>query len=77
MSLEFQTVESSNIDSIAFNDEKIYVKFKGGTVYSYDGTEKEFKKFTESESKGRWFHSNLKNKPFEKPDMEKLEKNNT
>jgi len=54
----FIKVESSNIDSIGYNKEekKLLVKFKQGTIYSYeDATEDDFKYITEAMSVGSAF----------------------
>ena len=55
---EFIKVESSNIDSIAYDkdNKKLLVKFKQGTVYSYeDSTEEDFKYIVEAMSVGSAF----------------------
>jgi len=71
--MEFKKVESSNIKEVAFNNDKLYVTFNGGGTYAYDSSEDEFKRFLESESKGKFFHTNLKGKSFEKITPEKLQ----
>lgn len=63
-----QPVESSNIEAVGFNQELgIVVRFRNGSTYAYpDGTNAELTEFLNSPSKGRWFHKNLRSRPFRK-----------
>jgi hypothetical protein len=70
--MEFEPVESSNIKEIAFENDKLYVTFHTEKTYSYPATEGDFKRFKEAESKGRFFNTEIKNRPFEMVDLEKL-----
>ena len=36
MDLKFIKVESSNIDRVAYKDNKLYVEYKSGGLYAYD-----------------------------------------
>lgn len=64
--VEMTNVESSNIKSIGFDEEKhiLYVRFVGSTrLYCYENVLKEvFDAFTIAESKGKFFFENIKNK---------------
>lgn len=53
--------ESSFINQIAYEDGKLYVKFKGGDVVIYsDVPEKTYKDFLKSASKGKFFMAAIK-----------------
>lgn len=50
-------IESSNIESVAHQDETMIVEFKNGGVYEYQRVSKEtFQSFLDSKSKGKYFH---------------------
>lgn len=56
-------VESSNIDEIGYDkaSSTLIVKFHHGGIYSYDSVpEKIYKDFLASQSKGKFFISNVK-----------------
>jgi len=56
-------VESSNIESIGYDEESktLIVEFKSGSTYSYIGVPSiVFKKMLESDSKGRFLNNNIK-----------------
>ena len=59
-----QQVESSNIKSIGWNEDKLYVRFKSSErLYCYQGVKKDlYEAFLNAESKGRFFCENVKNK---------------
>lgn len=58
-------VKSSNIDTIAFGGNSIYVNFQNGTSYSYEGaTLEQYETFKKSESVGKHFHAHIKNAGF-------------
>lgn len=53
-------VVSSNIDSIAHDGEKLYVLFKNGGLYSYEGADiNVYNDLRKAESVGRHFRSNI------------------
>jgi len=56
-------VESSNLSAIAYDEvnKKLYVQFSSGGIYSYSDVIPEVhEQFMVSESKGRFFHANVK-----------------
>lgn len=61
-----ETPKSSNIEKIGYENESLYVTFKGGSVYRYDKVpEKLFESFalaTDNPSAGKWLISQVKNK---------------
>lgn len=64
--IEMILVESSNIHSVGhlFSTKLLEVHFKNGTSYTFHPiTEEGFKKFMESESKGKFFNEFIKNNP--------------
>lgn len=59
-------VKSSNIDTIAFGGNSIYVNFLNGTSYSYEGaTFNDYEEFKKAESVGKHFHAHIKNAGYE------------
>lgn len=70
--LIWHKVESSNIASYAHEDNDLFVTFKGGSVYKYIGVDEDVvAELTESESKGKYINSKVKNSYlFEKVDVE-------
>jgi hypothetical protein len=71
--MKFTPVNSSNIKEIAYEEKKIFVKFKNDKVYSFVSNEEEFNDFLKSPSKGKFFHEKIKGRPTEIIDLEKLE----
>ena len=71
-------VESSNIESIGYDEEtkELVVEFKGGQLYLYENVPPLiYKKFLEAESKGRFFGANIKQVfGYRKVEEEKKEK---
>ena len=60
--ITFKSVESSNIESVGYDDttSSMYVKYKSGT-YKYDGVEKSvFESLLTSTSKGKFMNENIK-----------------
>lgn len=58
----FKFVESSNIESVGYDDttSSMYVKYKSGT-YKYDGVDKSvFESLLTSTSKGKFMNENIK-----------------
>lgn len=59
--LNYKKVESSNIDSIGYYDKNLYIRYKSGTEYRYyDVPEDVHSKLLESDSKGRFMNSVIK-----------------
>jgi len=65
-------VESSSIKSVAYDKEesKMWLRFKSDALYEYQGVELQVAKdLVSAESKGKFFHENIKNKyPYTKID---------
>lgn len=54
-------VESSNIAAIGYKNNTLFVNFKNGSLYSYDGVEKElFEEMLKSDSKGKFLNREIK-----------------
>lgn len=69
MSLPQMTqVSSSNIDSIGYNEQGVYVRFLNGSLYVYKGVpEHEFQNLMEAPSHGSYLNRNFKNVyPYER-----------
>lgn len=64
------TVNSSNIESIGYDDEnqQVYVRFLNGSTYAYKGVPMhEFENLRDSASLGSYLHRNFKNVyPYER-----------
>lgn len=61
--MEFKAVSSSNIFGIAYDEDvqQLFVEFKGGARYRYDGVDKEeYDAFMDAPSKGSYFAENIK-----------------
>lgn len=59
-------VKSSNIESVAFGNKSIYVNFKNGTSYGYEGASlNDYEEFKKAESVGKHFHSHIRNAGYE------------
>lgn len=72
--IQMVPVASSNITAIGLDDDGLIVEFKGGGRYRYANvTPDTFAAFVASESKGKWFASEIKAKPDAYP-VEKLPK---
>jgi len=60
--MEFVEVSSSNIAAVGYENNKLYVKFKNGNVYSYDNVSKSvFRELCEASSVGKYFAAYIKN----------------
>jgi len=60
--MEFVEVESSNIGAVKYEDSTLYIRFKTGAVYSYDGVSEElYKQLLNAPSIGKFFAANIKN----------------
>lgn len=65
--MKLQDVESSNIEAAGYDPEskEMQVRFRGGSLYSYGNVPKStYDGFLASESKGSFFHGNIKNGGF-------------
>lgn len=61
--MEFTAVASSNINGIAYKEasQELFVEFKGGSRYRYDGVDQDtYDDFMSSPSKGSFFAENIK-----------------
>jgi hypothetical protein len=67
-------VESSSIKTVAYDkdEEKLWLRFKSDALYEYTGVEQQVAKdLVKAESKGHFFHENIKNKyPYAKVEEE-------
>jgi len=77
--LVMEDVESSMIQSYAVVKESdvstLYVKFKSGEIYSFESVpDKIILEFIGSESKGKYFSANIRNKytTFKEPSVETI-----
>lgn len=53
-------VKSSNIDAIGYRGTTLYIRFKGGGLYSYEGVPSEvYHAGLAAESVGSWFRSKI------------------
>ena len=58
----FTDLESSNISGAAYENSKLFVKFKNGSIYSYTGVRKEeFTELCNASSVGKYFAARIKN----------------
>ena len=58
-------VESTNIKSIGYNEVKVIleIEFLNGSIYNYFKVKpKTFKEIMKAESKGKYFHKNIREK---------------
>lgn len=63
MTVPIFPVNSSNLAYIGWQDNVLYITFKKGDNYRYDGVPEEvFKELKESTSIGSYYHSNIKGK---------------
>lgn len=60
--LDWQKVESSQIDSVAHDEQGLFVKFiSGGSIYGYPDVPKEtFDQMVQAESVGKFLNSQIK-----------------
>lgn len=68
--MEFKAVVSSNLLGVAYDEDKqqLFVEFKGGAKYRYDGVDQdEYDNFMSASSKGQYFAQNIKDSyPYER-----------
>lgn len=61
--LEMIEVESSNVKSIGWLDNNLYVEYKSGTKYLYENVDKDiYLKLLGSKSRGQFMNEQIKNK---------------
>lgn len=61
--MQFFKVESSNIDAVAWEDNKLFVRFHHGGVYRYDGVPYHvFPNMVNAPSVGKFFISEVKSR---------------
>ena len=66
--MNWHTVESSNVDALAYDGEYFYTRFKSGAVYRYENvTDTIFKEILGAASVGRTLNELVKSKPDEYP----------
>ncbi len=59
---DYVDLDSSNIAAAKLEGNTLYVKFKNGSVYSYDGVDRAmFDQLTQAASVGKFFAANIKN----------------
>jgi hypothetical protein len=61
--IHLQPVESSNIAAIGYDDEEqaLFIEFNSGSTYKYiDVPFAMYEAFMDADSKGRFFHSNIR-----------------
>jgi hypothetical protein len=62
-------VKSSNIQSMGHDGSRLFVRFKNGTLYSYEGVSQDaYKAGLEADSVGKWFRGEISGKKFLKHD---------
>jgi len=70
MAVQMRSVSSSNVEAIGFDFEKeeLFVEFKNGTTYRYDGVPADvYRDFMKSDSKGKYLITAIKGVyPFNK-----------
>jgi hypothetical protein len=69
--LTWESVESSNIESLAHDANAMYVRFKGGAIYQYENVSREtYESVRDADSVGGAFHKLIKSNaaayPFKK-----------
>lgn len=64
---DLQPIESSNLAAIGHRGDRLFVRFKGGGLYSYEGvTADKFAERLEWESVGKWFAGEIRGKHVHK-----------
>ena len=59
--VHMQPVSSSNIAAIGWAEDMLYVEFKGGRRYVYEGVpETEFNALMKADSQGQYLNANIK-----------------
>lgn len=61
--MELKKVKSSNIDSVGYENENLYIQYQSGAIYKYKNVPKViYESLIDSDSKGRFMNSEIKNK---------------
>ncbi len=62
------SVESSNLDSVGYDGQNLFVEFRSGSIYVYYGVPKQlYNELLDANSKGIFLNRNIKDiYPFEK-----------
>ena len=61
--MKLNEVVSSNIKSVGYEDDNLYVQYNSGAVYRYKNVPKElYENLVKAESKGRFINSEVKGK---------------
>ena len=61
--MELKKVKSSNIESVGYENENLYIQYQSGTIYKYKNVPKViYESLIDSDSKGRFMNSEIKNK---------------
>ncbi len=61
-------VQSSNIDAVGYQDNRLFIRFHGGAEYAYDKVPREvFQEIVRAESVGSCFHNLIKKRPEKYP----------
>ena len=61
--MELKKVKSSNIDSVGYENENLYIQYQSGAIYKYKNVPKViYESLMDSDSKGRFMNSEIKNK---------------
>lgn len=61
--MELRKVKSSNIDSVGYENENLYIQYQSGIIYKYKNVPKViYESLMDSDSKGRFMNSEIKNK---------------
>ena len=59
-----EKIESSMIEAVEYDGDKLYIQFKTGKVYEYEGVNAEsYSAFMQADSKGKYFHENFAHLP--------------
>jgi len=59
--MKYVKVLSTDIDKVAIEGSDLIIKFNSGGTYSYKGAAKEFQNLINASSKGKYFHTRIKN----------------
>lgn len=61
--MKLRKVKSSNIESVGYENENLYIQYQSGAIYKYKNVPKViYESLIDSDSKGRFMNSEIKNK---------------
>lgn len=61
--MKLRKVKSSNIESVGYENENLYIQYQSGAIYKYKNVPKViYESLIDSDSKGRFMNSKIKNK---------------